>query len=244
MPVLEGTKIRKRRRRIVKDKYNIFNATPVDHNLIVPQEVLEKLPLLTESDDIAFKIACGWLTDTTGMSMQALEKYQLRFYQCPATRDIGIVFPIKNDAGDQVIDLWVEMIDRGEFFRLDARRSGSRINYHGHDQWFGHRNTNRPVVLVGKPIDALRMNALGIPNVLASCGKVSEKHLSSIRSQVVYVAFSANIKGHKNAKFILGNLKVTSKYYLDWGLVGIKSAREIKNISQFRRVFDARIKIM
>jgi hypothetical protein len=234
------------------DKYAspLLTDREVKQNKAVPEECLLKYPLLAEKSDLnAHADALRWLAHTRGISLQSIAKFQLRLYVEPVLEEIGVIFPILSRDGEQVLDLWVRLISQKKFFRLTKDYTGSAVDYHAPNLWFGNHlyETSKPLVLVEGAIDALRLHTLGIKNVLASFGGPSREQVESLYAPAVYLGYDndgENGAGAKYTKRLVDMLQVPAISVLPWEVVGIKDAGELKNEAQFIAVFNARTKIL
>lgn len=244
------------RRRIRVDKYASANlrSREIRRNLPVPEEVLAKYPLLRrDSDWRDVDTAIKWLTETRLISIDVIEEFKLRLFVDHMLGEIGVIFPILERGSERVLDMWVRMIDTKSFFRLNAKLSGSRVDYHAPNLWFGQHCyvTDKPVITVEAPLDFLRLRTLAPMNGLASCGQVSHEQIASIGGvPVLYAGFDADKAGNEMAKKVLRNIEATKRFYLNWAEAGtkpdgtpIKDAGDLQNMSQFRKVFDSKHRI-
>jgi DNA primase len=85
---------------------------------------------------------------------------------------------------------------------------------------------------------------LGVTNVLASFGEPSNEQIDSLYAPSVILGFDNDVSGGRFAKKLSERLQVPSISVLNWGVVGIKDAGDLKDESQFLLVHNARIKIL
>ena len=240
------------RRIRITDKYAsaAFSDREVLTNESVPQESLAQYPLLAEKCSLtAHAEALKWLVYTRKISLQSIAKFKLRLYVAPVLEDVGVIFPILSRDGEQVLDMWVRLIDQKRFFRLSKDFTGGSVDYKAPNLWFGNHmlTTEKPVVLVEGGIDVLRLDSFGVQNVLGSFGMPSREQIESIYAPVVYLGYDndgVDGAGTRTTKKLVDTLQVPSISILDWGVAGRKDAGELESVAEFRAVFDARIKIL
>lgn len=242
------TDTRQKARRIyLSDKYaNLSLNSGVNENLPVPQSILDNYPLLSEQSEFtAHAEALKWLAFDRKINLQSIAKFRLRLFTNDID-DVGVIFPIIDIDGVTVLDMWARLIDRKNFFRVTSAVSHSNVDYKAPNLLFGNHifDPQKPVILVEGAIDALRLHSLGIPNVLASMGGLSNDQIDGLYAPVVYLGFDNDDAGRGFSKKAIEKLQVPSISVLDWGVVGIKDAGELESLAQFRQVFDQRTKIL
>lgn len=238
----------KRRRIVLKDRFAgvNFGEREVLINRPVPPEVLAQYPLLAEKSDLnAHADALRWLAYDRHITLPSIAEFKLRLYVNPLD-ETGVIFPILDKDGETVLDLWARLIGEKQFFRVTQSLSGSSVEYKAPNLLFGNHlfNPQKPVIIVEGAIDALRLRSLGFKNVLASFGALSNEQIESFYAPVVYLAFDNDAAGREFTKKAVAKLNSPSISILDWGIIGIKDAGELENMEQFRKVFDARTKIL
>ena len=220
---------------------------PIYKNLPVPEEILAKYPPLWEKSDLnAHREALRWLMEERQIAFQPVGKYKLRLY-VNELDDIGVIFPILDQDGETVLDMWVRQIDRKRFFRLTPEMAGSQVEYNAPNLLFGHHlmeDGSKPVILVEGPLDALRLASLGVQRVMATMGNISFSQIETFYARSVYLGFDNDEAGQTFTKKALHGLKVPAISILDWGIVNKKDAGELKDREEFIQVFNARTKIL
>jgi hypothetical protein len=237
------------RKRIVVDKFAKHSdrkSREVRSNPLVPDDVLAKYPLLVDSDLEESNTVMRWLTQVRKLSVQSIADAQLRLYMDSFIGYLGVLFPVIGRDG-AVRDLWVRMIHDKSFFRLTKKLSDSPVDYSAPNLWFGgeRMNADKPVIFVEGQIDALRLETLGIKNVVA-CGPggPSYAQMASIHVSVAYFGFDADKGGRGFAKRAYENMSALTMFFLDWSVVGKKDPGELDNLSQFKRVFEKRRRLL
>lgn len=211
----------------------------------VPQEILDKLPLIEEACEYsACEDATRWLVTTRKVSVQSIADYQLRVYEGP--NGTGIVFPLISRTTKEVMDLWVRMLYADSHtgsFRLTPQIMGSDVDYHAPNLWFGQHLyvPDRPLILVEGALDAMRLRTLfpGI-NVVASMGPPSSEQLSAIHGRVILLGFDSDEAGKRYALRAYKAVDAVKVSWLNWSLVGIKDPGDLESAAQFREVYDKR----
>lgn len=244
----DGAERGKKKRIRIADRYAAasVDTESVKSNVPVPPEVLQKYPLLAEKSDLtAHAEALRWLAYQRNISLQSIAQYQLRLF-VNTLDDVGVIFPIIDRDGETVLDLWARMIGSKHFFRVTCAMSGTSVEYKAPNLMFGNHlyDRERPLMLVEGALDALRLHSLGVKNVMATLGALSADQLASLYAPVVYLAFDSDGAGREFTKRAATKLDVPSLSILDWEVAGIKDAGELENLEQFKKVFDARTKIL
>lgn len=216
-------------------------------NIPVPAEVLEKYPLLAEKSELtAHSTVLRWLVNERKISLQSIANYKLRLFT-NVLDDVGVLFPILAKDGETVLDMWARLIDSKTFFRITPQMAGTTVNYKAPNLLFGNHcfDQTKPGMIVEGGIDALRLYTLGVKNVVASFGSLSNDQLDSLYAPVLYLGFDNDEAGHNFTKKAVERLgSIPSISYLDWGVVGKKDAGELESVEQFKKVFEARTKIL
>jgi len=150
-----------------------------------------------------------------------------------------LIFPIISH-GDEVLDMWVRMMNSKTFFRLTSELTQSQVAYGAPHLCFGQHEVDmtKPVILVEGGLDLLRLNSLGRWNVLASMGPISNTQLDSLYARQIYVAFDSDEAGKRMAeralKYLINVFPVV--YYVDWSHVKAKDPGELKSVDQMEEV--------
>ena len=237
-----------RRRIRIKDKFASldFGAREIKVNRPVPASVLEQYPLLAEKNEYtAHAEALRWICRERKISLATVEKYKLRLFT-NSLDDVGVIFPILDKDGETVLDMWARLIHEKSFFRVTNSMSGTSVDYKAPNLLFGNHafDPKKPGVLVEGAIDALRLHSLGVKNVLASFGSLSNEQIESLYAPVMYVGFDNDDAGRDFTKKAVKKLDVPSICILDWEVANVKDAGELETIEQFKKDFDARKKIL
>jgi hypothetical protein len=240
----EGNSKRSGRVRLVRDKWKVLQETKRLKNLPVPEEIVEKYPLVSETDSAAAREITEYFKGRK-IAEHFIKDYKLRIYVDDLSIFTGVVFPIMDREGKQILDMYVRMIEEKSFFRLSASLSGSSVEYFAPNVWFGNQfyDPEKPLMLVEGAMDALRLRTLGIQNVWASMGEVSEEQLARVHSRVVYFGFDSDEGGRRFTKKAAKHINAPSRFVLRWDTVGAKDAGDLEDRKQFRKVFDNRIKL-
>ena len=239
----------RRKRIVVRDRFvdAKFTDRIVLKNDPVPPEILAQFPPLYEKSDLtAHREALFWLGKERGISVEAMRKYQVRLYVSPLD-EVGVLFPIIDTDGVTVLDMWARLIENKQFFRVKNTLTRSPVDYKAPNLLFGNHlfEPGKPILLVEGAIDALKLESLGVHRAMATFGALSNEQAESLPASVIYLGFDNDPAGHEIAKKAKTKLHdVPSVSLLDWGVVGCKDAGELETQEQFRKVFDARIKIL
>ncbi len=207
----------------------------------VPASVLEKYPLLADRTRRESALVLDWLLEARRITMQSIVRNYLRLYLDPIG-GLGVIFPIISRDGIRVLDMWVRLIQQKRFFRLNAKITGSSVDYHAPHLCFGNHTVDltQPVFLVEGPMDLLRLNTLGVKNVLATLGEFSADQIESFYARWVYVAFDADDSGREKAIRAIRKLKrlIPFVYRIDWETVGIKDPGQLDSVEQVREALS------
>lgn len=202
----------------------------------VPDDVLAKYPLATTNERVL-----DYLIGERRISLQSIADYQLRILVEPDGK-LGVVFPIIARNG-KTMDLYVRMIGEKIFFRLNATRTGSAVDYKCTHLLFGEHLIQRNVILwLGEaPLDVLRLRTLGIRNVGATCGPPKEAQLKNIYNSVgVIAAFDADEAGRRFVTKTKKIINTPSFSSVDWGLLGKKDGNQVDDLEQVKYVLRRR----
>jgi len=248
--------VRGRKRKIVEDKFGFIKRRAVLRNIPVPDEVLKKYPLLVDVDCRNGNRVKGYLVEERGIPLQSIAMYGIRCFRDERYGKVGYVFPVMSRDGKRTLDLWARIVDGRSFFRLNATITGSKENYSAPNVWMGWQfyDPEKPVILVEGVIDLLKLKALGVSNVLGCGGGPSREQLATLHSRVTYFGFDADAAGRGFTKRALELVDSPSRFLLDWSKAIVKDRNtgemrpakdpgDLENKAQFKKVFDARIKV-
>lgn len=155
----------------------------------------------------------------------------------------GIVFLIR-DLDHKTYWLHFRGIKEKTFRYLKPYEFNIDYEWGRNDSWYNLENIDweEPVYCVEGEGDVLRLNALGIKNVVAShgsIGKKSKKIKRLNRAKTVILAFDADQTGKmytERAKYQL----TTKIIELDWSKANCKDAGELKSKRDFDKVWKSR----
>jgi hypothetical protein len=226
-----------RKRRYVREAPEI---RILDGEMAVPKEILAKYPLLSDigyTDVDATKVV-RWLADERGISEEAIQDFQLRFYR-GEMGELGVVFPTVSRSG-LTYDLRVRLIDSKSFFRLTPKMTSSLVDYKAELVFFGEHlvGPNALTWMVEGELDALRLYSLGEKAVIAIQGSFSRRRIFGLPSSSVVIAFDADQAGYdklKEAKEVLSK-HANQVFAVNWGWVGIKDPGELTSFRQLEEV--------
>lgn len=213
------------------------------YSLPVPDFILEKYPLIYPENPSIPQEVYEYLENERIIRPKVSEAYGLRYYKGGYGQD-GIVFPVVSPETGKIVDLWVRLIETKKNFRLTSVLSGSPVDYHASHLWLGQQFFMQgwPTILVEGPFDLLRLRSLNIrANIYASLGPPSRKQLQQIYADTVYLGFDADEAGIKFTKAAFETLPVPRMFVLDWSLVGLKDAGDIKSPEQFEHIMGRRV---
>ncbi len=237
----------KKRKRIVvnADKFNFVQQKARLRNDPVPDEVLGQYPLVYTTTGPAKETIMNYIVNIRGIKEEFVQDYQLRYYRDPILSQLGIIFPIMNREGSKALDLWVRMVEDKSFFRLNAKLTGSEVDYHAPNLWFGNQffNPELPIILVEGAFDVLKLRTFGIKNVWGAMGPLSSFQCDTVHSRVVYFGFDSDSAGARYTKKAVEKIKAPIRSLLRWELEGCKDAGDCKDMAQFKRVFEKRVLI-
>jgi len=143
----------------------------------------------------------------------------------------SIVFPIKDEAG-RVKALHCRSITEKKFWFLSSTEFRLIGNWDKGYCWYGMDSVDwsMPVFLVEGEFDLLRLKTLGITNVLACCGSLSDAQIDYLTFKnppLLYLGFDSDSRGQKYTQKIRKYFK--NCIVIDWGRLGIKDAGELKD---------------
>lgn len=213
----------------IRDKYELQtkeDKTPVP----VPQYILDKLQPL--------RGGARHFLEGRGISLEVAEKHQLKTYKQ------GVVFPIRDKDYHTYYLHWrcwqhkyMPYLKPGDF--------GCNVEWGREDSWFGIEfiDWNRAVIVVEGELDLLRLETLGVTNVIASHGPIGKKSRKLQRlvdndPPLVALGFDADQSGDRykeNCKRMLKN-----SIDLDWRLVNKNDPGELESIEEFDKVWAGR----
>jgi len=241
------SKAETRKRKVIsKDKWAKLERDRKRRNVPVPETILQKFPLVTGLDDWRSETIVSYMREDRKIKESLIDDYQLRVYQDPIRQHVGIIFPIYNREGTQVMDMYVRMIHAKSFFRLNARLTDSKVNYQAPNLWFGNQfyDPERPLILVEGAFDVLRLRTLGVTaNLWAAMGNVSDDQIDKIHARTIYLAFDADSTGKGYMKKVAEKVEAPARYVLRWDIVDKKDPGELRNLDEFKTVFANRFKL-
>ena len=154
----------------------------------------------------------------------------------------GIVFPIKDTKGIARALHYKPFSNSGnyKYWFLEPKHFGLTGAWPKNNLWYGLESIDwsKPVILVEGEFDVLRLKTLGFLNVLGCCGSLSDRQLMLLKSYNpvwVYIGFDNDETGRRyteRAKRRLRNYSI-----LDWGILGIKDAGDLKSQDDLQKVF-------
>jgi len=99
---------------------------------------------------------------------------------------------------------------------------------------FENIDSKKPIVLVEGEIDAMRLMALGLYNVIASATtSITDAQIQAISGYTTILGFDSDKGGKMGTNRLINKFKDYSVVrVLDWGLVGCKDAGELKSREQ------------
>lgn len=242
-----------KKKRIKYDKYISAYDKEKHINASVPEQVLEKYPLLYEDQDwenwgiSLFDVEAikHYLEKIRGILPRVSKDYQLRFYKDANSRQLGVVFPIiSRGKSPSTLDLWVRLIELKRFFRLTSTITGTTVDYHAPASWFGEHlfdKNNEETILVEGAFDLLRLRSLGVKkNILASMGNPSKEQLGNpnILTTRVYLGFDSDEAGARFALQAVKEVHAPKLFVLNWVHARKKDAGDLESYAQYEHVWD------
>ena len=219
---------------------DLYNNIPVgsDTQISVPDKVLEDYPLLKDVTGFEAKRCRKWFEERN-IPLDVAYQYETRI--APEYR--GIVFPIIDMDWKTYLLHFRSRIDK-MFFYLTPLNTGfpdvlwGRKNFYYGIQFV---DFTKSLIIVESETDLLRLRALGVENVIATCGPISKEKLSRIKSPVVYLGYDSDIEGAKYSYLTVKSLDPkTICYRLSWAFVGRKDAGELESREEFDEVWRNR----
>ncbi len=211
----------------------------------VPKEILDFYPLLTKDDKDILK----FLREDRGIDLHAVARFRLRSFR--QGKDVGVIFPILAKDGKTVLDMYVRLIDRKQFFRLSlivAKKYHPELGmldteYKATHLCFGNHlmSPDKPLMIVEGPLDALRLNSIKVNNVVATFGGMNKQQALHLYARCVYLGYDADDPGRRMNKEAFNMLKekVRTIYSIDWGVANtngdskkVKDAGDVKSFHE------------
>ena len=156
----------------------------------------------------------------------------------------GVVFPIR-DVDNKIYKLHYRSRSKNKknrFFFLEPEHFGLSGKWGAKHLWYNIENIDwtKPVFLVEGEFDVLRLITLGIHNVIACCGGISKEqiqYLQSFSPICLYLGFDSDLTGKKYTSKIIEHFRDLSTIYrLNWGIVGVKDAGDLKSRQDLDKV--------
>lgn len=205
----------------------------------VPKEVLDRYWLLEDTPYQDHKEVIENYFLSRGIPPHVLYEYSVRH---DPTHQL-IIFPMIDTDGE-VYRLHVKLILEKTFWYITPEGLGLQDEYEPwgrKDYWFGiqHFDPILPVVLVESETDLLRLRALGVQNILASCGPLNKWKMQRIPNRTIYLGFDSDDAGSKFTHKAIEYFKGRNLYRLNWNTVEIKTYTPKKRLLRMKPAKDA-----
>ena len=174
-----------------------------------------------------------------GISLEVAKKYGLKYCNRFITSEgrtwrNAVLTPIR-DLDFKTYWLHFRSIDSKVFWHGKPEHFNCDVSWGRDDSFFGMEwlDLLKPVILVEGAFDVMRLNSLGVTNVIATHGGVSSKseklkRLIALNPVSIVSGFDADKAGqsfrHAVECLVHKNIEV-----LDWGVVGCKDAGDLKS---------------
>lgn len=205
----------------------------------VPKKVLDLYWLLEDSPYEAHKEDIEEYFLSRGIPPHILYEYGVRH---DPTHHL-IVFPMI-DTDDEAYRLHVKLVKEKTFWYITPEGLGLEEEYEPwgrKDYWFGiqHFDPILPVILVESETDLLRLRALGVDNVLASCGPLNKWKMDRIPNRTIYLGFDSDQAGSKFTVKAVEHFKGRQLFKLLWDTVEVTYYTAKRRIPKKRPAKDA-----
>ena len=228
-----------------KDVHAIPAAKPISR-IPIPDRVLRHYPLLETSPHKIARQACIDYMESRNISEETLFKFSVRHN--PWRRDIA--FALYGDSRN-VYGLHFKPVtdEKGEFrfWHLTPKNAGyPELEWGSPDAMFGMQfyTSQKPLLFVESETDVLNLHSLGLGEefcIIGSCGAVNQVKIDRFRNTTFILGFDADPAGSKYYKKCLSLIprdKIIVK--LDWSIIGLKDAGDLRSIKQFQEVYEKR----
>lgn len=200
----------------------------------VPTDVLNRFLPIQESSYESKR--CGEYLSQRGISPEIQEKFWLRVY--PSMQ--AVVFPRMDEEGNTWA-LRARPRKFKSFFSISPSFLGEESQWGDYSTWFGGQclSSGDVPLLVESETDVLRLTSLEVKDVvpIACCGAAQKRQLNQLYQDVVILGFDADQSGRRNALQARKVLRGAVLYGLDWSLVGVKDAGELRSLEDFNLVW-------
>ena len=154
-----------------------------------------------------------------------------------------LIFPIRDVDFKTYLLHARSRLDKLFYYITPAIAGRPELKWGRKDYWFGIEfvDFQKPMLLVESETDLLRLQTLGIPNVLASCGPIGKKKLTRIKSEEIWLGFDSDLQGAEYCYKAVKELHSSARLLrLSWASVGLKDAAQLRTVDQFREVWANR----